>query len=87
MSCTTSSASAVITEAQFNSIGFFKVSPVTGDIETYVMDQYKLIYSITTMRVEVWYTAGTSIVEHTFAGIVPNFATLVTQLTLNGIIV
>ena len=86
MACGTTTAVAVITEAEFNALGFFKVLEI-GTTTTYVKEQYKLVYESVTKKVTVTYTAGTSIVEYIFVGIVSNYSDLETQLRANGVIV
>ena len=86
MSCGTTTAVAVITEAQFNSLGFFKVLEI-GTTTTYIKEQYKLIYDSVTMKVTVIYTAGTSTVDYIVVGIYNNFTSLETALRDNGVIV
>ena len=86
MACGTTTAVAVITEAEFNSLGFFKVLEISTTT-TYVKEQYKLMYESVTMKVTVTYTAGTSIVDYILVGIYSNFSSLETALRANGVIV
>ena len=86
MACGTTTATAVITEAQFNSLGFFKVLE-EDTITTYVKEQYELTYDSVTMKVVVTTTAGTTILAYNLVSIILNYLSLVEKLRLNGIIV
>ena len=86
MACGTTAAVAVITEAEFNTLGFFKIL-VEGTLTTYVKEQYELTYDSVTMKVVVTTTAGVSIISYDLVSIVLNYLSLKEKLRLNGIIV
>lgn len=87
MGCgSTTTEVAVITDDEFQSIGFTLVQTV-GLEKKYINDQYTLTYDTVTRKVAVVYGKGRTIYDFILVSIVNNLADLTALLNKNGVTV
>jgi hypothetical protein len=85
MSCTPTSTISTLTKAQIESLGFTLLKD-TGDRQVYKYQQFTLIYTISSRKIEVYYGHLDRPMDYSFVSIVDSLSELRKYLQKNNVI-